>query len=108
VGKDTFKKSLGCLKVRGYMVSFGQSSGSIPPINIDDLKTKSIYLIRPALPHFIRDHAELQSRADQLFNWVIAGKLKAFIDSTYPLSAASQAHQRIESRLSIGKCILIP
>lgn len=109
VGKDTFDQSLNCLRRRGYMVLYGQASGSVPPVDPQTLNAKgSLYLTRPFLAHYTADRAELMSRVDDLFKWMAAGELKARIDKTYPLAEAAEAHRYLESRQALGKLILIP
>lgn len=107
VGKETFHKSLQCLKPRGYLVLFGQSSGPVPPIDLQILNTHgSLFVTRPSLGHYILDRRELLERTGDLFAWIAQGKLKLRIDSTFPLEQASEAHRRLESRASAGKILL--
>lgn len=109
VGKDTFDKSLNCLRRRGYMVLFGASSGAVPPLDPQTLNAKgSIYLTRPFLAHYTADRAELLWRVNDLFNWIAAGKLRVRIDKTFPLAEAAEAHHYLEGRQSKGKILLIP
>lgn len=109
VGKDTFDQSLNCLRRRGYMVLYGQASGSVPPVDPQTLNAKgSLYLTRPFLAHYTADRAELMSRVNDLFKWMAAGELKARIDKTYPLAEAVEAHRYLESRQALGKLLLIP
>lgn len=109
VGKDTFDQSLNCLRRRGYMVLYGQASGSVPPVDPQTLNAKgSLYLTRPFLAHYTADRAELMSRVNDLFKWMAAGELKARIDKTYPLTEVAEAHRYLESRQALGKLILIP
>jgi NADPH2:quinone reductase len=109
VGKDTFDRSLNCLRRRGYMVLFGASSGAVPPLDPQVLNAKgSIYLTRPFLAHYIADRAELLQRANDIFHWIAAGELKATIDKTFPLAEAADAHRYLEGRQSKGKILLIP
>jgi NADPH:quinone reductase len=109
VGKDTFDKSLNCLRRRGYMVLFGQSSGSVPPVDPQTLNAKgSLYLTRPFLGHYTADRAELMWRVNDLFTWIVSGELKVRIDKTFSLAEAAEAHQYLESRQSKGKILLIP
>ena len=109
VGKDTFEKGLNCLRQRGYMVLFGQSSGPAPQIDPQILNPKgSLFLTRPSLGHYISDRTELLERANDLFNWMAAGKLKVRIDKTFPLAQAADAHRYLEERKSKGKILLIP
>jgi len=107
VGKDTFHKSLKCLKPRGCLVLFGQSSGPVPPIDLQILNSHgSLYVTRPSLAHYILDRAELLERTSDLFAWIAQGKLTVRIDSTFPLEKAGEAHARLESRASSGKILL--
>src|SRR5689334_13566551 len=109
VGKDTFDKSLNCLKRRGYMVLFGSSSGAVPPLDPQVLNAKgSIYLTRPYLGHYVADRVELLSRANEVLNWIAAGELKVRIDKTFPLADVAEAHRYLQDRKSKGKILLIP
>ncbi len=109
VGKDTFDKSLNCLRKRGYMVLYGQSSGSVSPIDPQTLNAKgSLYLTRPFIGHYTSDRAELMWRVSDLFSWIAAGKLKVRIDKIFPLADAAEAHRYLESRQSKGKVLLTP
>jgi NADPH2:quinone reductase len=109
VGHDTFFESLDCLKARGLMVSFGNSSGPPPPMAAAELaKRGSLYLTRPSLFHYIDSAAELQAAARELFAAVRSGKLKIRIGQRYPLADAAQAHRDLEARRTIGSTVLIP
>ena len=109
VGKDTFDKSLNCLRRRGMMVLYGASSGAVPPLDPQVLNAKgSLYLTRPYIGHYTADRAELLWRANDIFNWIASGELKVRIDQTYPLSNVAQAHRHLEDRKSKGKVLLIP
>lgn len=109
VGKTTFDKSLNCLRRRGYLVLCGQSSGAVAPFDPQILNAKgSLFLTRPTLAHYIADRAELLWRANDLFTWMRAGKLRVRIDRTFPLADAASAHRYLESRQAIGKLLLIP
>jgi NADPH2:quinone reductase len=109
VGKDTFEKGLNCLRRRGYMVLFGQSSGPAPQIDSQILNPKgSLFLTRPSLGHYTANRAELLERVNDLFDWMAAGKLKVRIDKTFPLADVAEAHQYLEGRRSKGKILLIP
>jgi NADPH2:quinone reductase len=109
VGKDTFDKSLNCLRRRGYMVLFGASSGAVPPLDPQVLNARgSLYLTRPYLGHYTSDRAELLERVNDVFNWITAGKLKVRIDRTFPLAEVAEAHRYLEDRKSKGKILLIP
>ena len=109
VGATTFEKSLDCLRPRGYLALFGQSSGPVAPLDPGKLAAKgSLFLTRPTLAHYMLDRAELLARADDLFNWTAAGKLKLRIESTLPLQDAAQAHRLLEGRKTTGKVVLVP
>jgi len=106
VGKATFLKGLDCLKPRGMMVSFGQSSGPAPSIEPLLLGGKgSLFLTRPSLAHYLSNE-ELATRSGDLFRWIAAGTLKLRIDKEYPLSEAKEAQRDLEARKTTGKLIL--
>lgn len=109
VGKDTFEKSLNCLRPRGYLVLFGQSSGPVPALDPQVLNAKgSLFLTRPTLVHYTASRQELLQRADDLFAWMAAGELKVRVDRRFSLEDASEAHRYLEARQSKGKLLLIP
>ena len=109
VGKDTFSKSLECLRPRGLLVSFGQSSGVVPPFDILQLSAKgSLFLTRPVLNAYVSTSAELQEAAADLFSMVASGAVKIAINQVYPLAEASRAHKDLEERKTVGSSILIP
>lgn len=109
VGKDTFDRSLNCIRKRGYMVLFGQSSGQVPPFDPQTLNAKgSLFLTRPTLGHYTVDRTELLRRVNDLFNWIAAGELKVRVDKTFPLAESAEAHRYLEDRQSKGKVLLIP
>lgn len=109
VGQSTFDKSLDCLRPRGYMVLFGQSSGPVPPFNLGTLATKgSLFVTRPTLAHYAITREELLQRANDLFNWIASGQLKLRIDKTFPLAEAAEAHRQLEGRKTTGKVLLVP
>jgi NADPH2:quinone reductase len=109
VGQTTFDKSLDCLRPRGYLVLFGQSSGPVPPFDPGKLAAKgSLFLTRPSLPHYTLERSELLQRANDVFNWTGAGKLKLRIDKTFSIAEAAKAHRDLEERKTTGKVILLP
>ena len=109
VGKDTFEGSMDALRPRGYLVLFGQSSGAVPPFNIQTLNAKgSLFLTRPTLAHYIATREELLGRASDLFALVAAGKLHARIGATYPLAEAGAAQEALTGRQTTGKVLLLP
>jgi NADPH2:quinone reductase len=109
VGKTTFLKSLNVLAPRGMLVTFGQSSGAVPPVDPLLLSQRgSLFLTRPVLWHYIATRDALLARANDTLAWVAEGRVKVRIDSEYPLAAVADAHRRLESRRSSGKILLIP
>ncbi|MCK6592974.1 MAG: quinone oxidoreductase [Polyangiaceae bacterium] len=109
VGKDTFMKSLACLRRRGMLVLFGQSSGPVPPFDPQLLaQGGSLFLTRPALHHYTATRDELAARAGDLFKWIAAGELKITIGATFPLSEAPLAHEKLGGRETTGKVLLLP
>lgn len=108
VGKTTFEKSLNCLKSRGHLVLFGQSSGVIPSVDLSLLSKNSLFITRPSLHHYVTSHSELLQRTKDLFKWIESGMLKLRIHKTFPLENVSEAHELLESRQTAGKLLLIP
>jgi NADPH2:quinone reductase len=109
VGKDTFEGSLNCLRPRGMFVSFGQSSGPIPPFNMAVLSQKgSLFATRPTLFQYIATRDELEASAAALFDVVRSGTVKVVVNQRYALSDAAQAHSDLESRKTTGTTILVP
>lgn len=109
VGQATFESSLNCLKRRGHMVLFGQSSGAVPPFNIGTLAAKgSLSLTRPSLGDYVSERTQLLQRAGDLFGWMAAGHLKLNIDRVFALDQAAEAHRYMEARNTKGKVLLVP
>jgi len=109
VGKTTFDQSLNCLRPRGYMVLYGQSSGPVPPLDPQILNAKgSLFLTRPTLGHYVATRDELLSRCHDLFGWIAGGELDVRIDRTFPLAQTADAHRYLEDRQTKGKVLLIP
>ena len=109
VGKTTFDGSLDCLRTRGYMVLFGQSSGPVPPLEIQTLNQKGgLFLTRPSLVQYTVTREELLWRAESLFSWIGQNNLEVRIGGAYALSDAAQAHEDLEGRKTTGKLILLP
>jgi NADPH:quinone reductase len=109
VGKDTFMKSLDCLQVRGLMVTFGNSSGAVPPVDLGILNTKgSLYVTRPSLAGYVSKRDELVAAANELFHMVLQGKVKVVPRQSYALKDAQQAHRDLEGRKTTGSTILVP
>lgn len=109
VGKDTFPASLDCLRLRGMFVSFGQSSGPIPPFNMAILSQKgSLYATRPTLFQYIATRDELEASAGALFDVVKSGDVKIRVNQRYALAEAAKAHADLEGRKTTGTTVLIP
>ncbi|MFK3740048.1 quinone oxidoreductase family protein [Massilia sp. TN1-12] len=109
VGKDTFTRSLDCLQPRGLMVSFGNSSGAVPPFALSELNSRgSLYITRPSLPAYAGTRAQLEAMAADLFEMVASGKISIEINQRFPLADAAQAHIALEARKTTGKTILLP
>jgi NADPH2:quinone reductase len=109
VGKDTWEKSLKCLRPRGVLVLFGQSSGPVPPFDPQILATGgSLYFTRPTLHTYVLTRDELLTRAGAVLGAIERGDLKLNIDQTLPLAQAPKAHELLASRKTTGKLLLIP
>ena len=109
VGKNTFKGSLACLKTRGMMISFGNASGPLDPVNVPkDIQPKGLYLTRPSIAQYFTNRKELQAGADAVFEKIKFGMIKIKIFKKYKLADAKQAHEDLESRKLTGPAILIP
>jgi NADPH2:quinone reductase len=108
VGKTTFDQSLNCLRPRGLLTLFGQSSGPVPPFDLTALNGKgSLYVTRPSLGHYLLTREELLWRAGDVLQWISEGTLRLRIDRTYPLADASAAHRDLEGRKTAGKLLLV-
>ena len=109
VGKDTFLKSLDCLRPRGLMVSFGNASGPVGPTDLGILSAKgSLYVTRPTLMGYVAKREELVAAAKELFDMVLAGKVKVQPRQSYALKDAAQAHRDLEGRKTTGSTVLVP
>jgi len=109
VGKNTFRGSLACLKARGMMISFGNASGPLDPVNVPkDIQPKGLYLTRPSIAQYFTNRKELQTGADEVFEKVKFGKIKIKISKEYKLAEAKKAHEDLEARKLTGPAILIP
>ena len=106
VGKDTFLKSLDCIRPHGIMVSFGQSSGSVGPIDLGIFAQKgSLFFTRPTLNTYAAKRADMLAMAKDLFEAVLSGAVKIEIHQTYPLKDAAQAHRDLQSRKTTGSTV---
>jgi len=109
VGKDTWEKSLRCLRPRGMLVLFGQSSGTVPPFDPQLLAAGgSLFFTRPTLASYVLTRDELLNRAGAVLGAVERGDLKLRIEETLPLANAAKAHELLASRKTSGKLLLLP
>jgi NADPH2:quinone reductase len=109
VGAATFDKSLNCLRARGFMVLFGNSSGPVPPFDPLTLASRgSLFLTRPGLNKYSASREEILSRCADMFRWLQSGELKLRIDAVRPMAETAQAHRDLESRKTVGKVLLRP
>jgi NADPH:quinone reductase len=109
IGKDTFMQSLDCIKPRGMMVTYGNASGPVPPIDVGILGVKgSLKLTRPTVMTYAHDRSLLEPMSADLFDKVIKGKIKIQINQRYQLQDAAQAHRDLEDRKTTGSTIFLP
>lgn len=109
VGKSVFTKSLGLLRRRGTMVTFGNASGPVDPVSpLDLMRGGSLYLTRPTIFDYTAERSELESRAAELFELIGSGDLDVRIGDEFPLGEAADAHRALEGRQTTGKVLLIP
>ena len=109
VGKNTFSDSIECLKIRGMMISFGNSSGPIASIDVKKMiQPKGIYFTRPVMSQYLGSKNEISEGTDKLFEKIRTGKVKVEIFKKYKLEEAIQAHKDLEARKIIGPAIIVP
>jgi NADPH2:quinone reductase len=109
VGKATFEGSLDCLQPLGTMVSFGNASGPVPPVDVGLLGRKgSLFLTRPSVFHYVARREDLERYAGLLLDLVGSGKVKVDVSRTWPLAQAAEAHRALESRGTTGSLVLVP
>jgi len=109
VGASTFDRSLLALRPRGMLVLFGQSSGRVPPVDLQVLNTRgSLFVTRPTLRDYIATRTELLARAEAVLGAVARGELEVRVHAEYPLDQAAEAHRALESRATTGKVLLVP
>ncbi len=109
VGKDTFAGSIECLKIRGMLVSFGNSSGPLSDIDVRKMiQPKGLYFTRPSMGQYLETKDEIKEGADKLFEKIKLGQIKVKIFKKYKLEDAIQAHEDLEARKIIGPAIIIP
>jgi len=109
VGRDTWDASLDSLRPRGLMVSFGNSSGPVPPFAPLELSRRgSLYLTRPTLFDYIKRRSELEAAARELFELIGCGTIRIEIGRNHALPDAAQAHRELETRQTVGSTVLLP
>ena len=109
VGKSTFEKSCECLEIRGTMISFGNASGALDPINVAKvLQPKGLYFTRPSMQQYLRTNEEINEAASALFEKISSGDIKIEIFKKYKLDEVENAHRDLEARKIIGPAIIIP
>ena len=108
VGQATFDESLASLRHRGLLALYGGASGPVTTFAVDRLNEKGTFLTRPSLMHYTLDRSELEWRASEVMDRVVAGTLQVHIGGRYPLEQAADAHRDIESRGTMGKLLLLP
>jgi NADPH2:quinone reductase len=109
IGKDTFEASLDCLRPRGMMVTYGNSSGPVPPFPPGQLAAKgSLFLTRPTLFHYISTPKELQETADDLFGVLLSGAVEVTVNQRFALKDAAKAQEALAGRKTVGATVLIP
>ena len=109
IGKDTFPKSLDCLRPKGLWVSFGNASGPVPPFDLGLLSAKgSLFATRPSLMTYTARREDLVANAEELFGLVASGAIKIEVSRIYPLREAAEAHRDLEARKTTGSIVLLP
>ncbi|MBK1622616.1 quinone oxidoreductase family protein [Afifella marina] len=108
VGKDTFETSLKAVSKFGHLISFGNASGAVPPVNIAVLAPKCIALSRPQVFPYIADRADLLETAENLFAAIRKGIVRSDINQTFPLAEAAEAHRALAARRTTGQIVLHP
>ena len=109
VGKSTFERSTKCLETRGMMISFGNASGALDPIDVPKtLQPKGLFFVRPSMGQYLHKREELDEASKKLFEKISSGKVKIEIFKKYKLDNIKQAHIDLESRKIIGPAVIIP
>jgi NADPH2:quinone reductase len=109
VGAATFDASLACLRLRGYLVTFGNASGPVPafePLRL--MQAGSVFVTRPTLVDYLRTRAELLERAEEVLRWVADGTIDVLVSGRYSLEEAGRAHEDLEARRTTGKLLITP
>ncbi|MEO1090757.1 MAG: quinone oxidoreductase [Pseudomonadota bacterium] len=108
IGKDSFEGSLASLEKHGHLVSYGNASGMVPPVNIGVLTPKCARVSRPSLFPHIATREELDEIAGNLLGAIADGTVKVDVNQTYPLAEAARAHADLEARKTTGQTVLLP
>jgi NADPH:quinone reductase len=109
VGKDTFMGSLDCLRPLGMMVTYGNASGPVPPLDLLLLSQKgSLFVTRPTIMNYTAKRADLEALGAELFAVVTSGKVRIEVNQTYALKDAAQAQRDLEARKTTGSTVLLP
>ncbi|MDE0384856.1 MAG: quinone oxidoreductase [Defluviicoccus sp.] len=109
IGKDTFRRSMDCLRPLGMMASYGHASGAPDPVDVIELGARgSLFLTRPAIMHYMAKREDLVAGAEELFEVVRSGAVKPAVNHLYPLREAAEAHRMIEARRTTGATVLLP
>lgn len=109
VGQSTFAGSLRCLRPRGLLALYGQSSGPVPPFDPQQLNSLgSLFVTRPSLAHYTASRDELEERAGAVLDAVAAGRLDVRVGASFALEKAADAHRALEGRQTTGKVLLVP
>lgn len=109
VGKATWEGSLDSLRPFGLMVTFGNASGTVPPLDVSVLGRKgSLYVTRPSVFGYVARREDLERGAAELFEVILSGKVKIEVTRTFPLAAAAEAHRALEARATTGSVVLLP
>ncbi len=109
VGKDTFTRSLDCLRPLGMLASFGHASGAPDPVDVIELGAKgSLFVTRPAIMHYMAKREDMLASAAELFEVVKSGAVKIAVIQVFPLKEAAEAHRAIEERRTTGSTVLMP
>lgn len=109
VGKDSFMPSIDSLAPLGLMVSFGNASGPVPPVDLGLLNARgSLYITRPSLATYTAKRADLERTANDLFDVVSSGAVQIRVNQTFPLKDAAAAHEALEARKTTGSTVLLP
>lgn len=109
IGKDTFRRSMDCLRPLGMLASYGHASGAPDPVDVIELGARgSLFLTRPAIMHYMTRRADMVAGAQELFAAIASGAVKPAINHLYPLREAGRAHRAIEERRTTGASVLLP